>query len=127
MMRYAVLALMAGLLVGADKDKKDGPKTVVQGTVTFDGKPLANATVVFVPMAKGGQKATGTTDEKGRYQLATQGNKAAIRPGEYKVVITKTVSGKSLLPAKYSSAEKTALTCKVGEGENTFDFALKSK
>jgi hypothetical protein len=128
MQRYVILALVVGLLVGADKDKKDEPKAVsVEGIITLDGQPLANATVLLVPLEKGA-RATGTmTNEKGQYKLATPGNKAGIRPGKYKVVIAKKVSGKSVLPARYSSAEKTLLVCEVVEGENRIDFELKSK
>jgi hypothetical protein len=128
MHRNVVFALLVGLLVGADKYKKDWPKAVsVEGTVTLDGQPLANATVLLVPLEKGA-RATGTmTDEKGQYKLATPGNKAGIRPGKYKVMIAKNVFGKSVLPARYSSVEKTLLVCEVAEGKNTIDFDLKSK
>lgn len=49
----------------------------VSGKVTFDGKPLANAEVVFAPMeteqnGNPGPASFGVTDENGNFSLATQ-------------------------------------------------------
>ena len=45
---------------------ESGPEIAsVEGTVTMDGKPLANATVLFVP--ENGRPAGGRTDERGHY------------------------------------------------------------
>src|SRR5262249_15945648 len=59
-------------------DKNEKELAQVKGTATFEGQPLANATVEFVPVKKGGQKATGTTNQKGEYQLTTLGKKGAL-------------------------------------------------
>jgi hypothetical protein len=72
----------------------------VQGVVTLDGKPVAEATVVFVPVTEGkGVSATGRTDASGTYKLtaANTGGAAATAeggtlPGEYYVGVTKSVS-----------------------------------
>lgn len=47
----------------------------VEGTVTFDGKPLTEVQVVFVPDAVKGNKgnnATAFTDAQGRYRLRAE-------------------------------------------------------
>ena len=64
----------------------------VSGTVTMDGKPVEGATVTFHLLGddKEGRLATGQTDRTGTFHLKT-GNEAGARPGEYKVVIVKTV------------------------------------
>jgi uncharacterized protein (TIGR03067 family) len=112
------------------KDKGDNNAkglASVEGTVRFDGQPLPKATVVFVPVNKGGQKATGTTNAKGEYKLTTKGKKGAL-PGDYKVVITKMVGGKSVLPDKYGSEKTTPLKVSVvANGRNTFEIELTSR
>jgi hypothetical protein len=60
----------------------------VQGTLTVDGKPLANANVMFVPDDPEGKTATGTTDASGAFRLTTfKLNDGAMR-GSYKVTVT---------------------------------------
>lgn len=44
----------------------------VEGTVTIDGDPFPNATVVFMPK-DGGQMGFATTNEKGYYVLSSLG------------------------------------------------------
>jgi uncharacterized protein (TIGR03067 family) len=109
------------------KEKEEKELAQVVGTVTLDGKPLAKAKVEFIFQGKGGQKATGTTNKDGTFELTTMGKKGAL-PGEHLVVITKKVAGKSVLPAKYASAKtselKVAVVAKVA---NRVDFNLMSK
>jgi uncharacterized protein (TIGR03067 family) len=109
------------------KDKGDKNQTKmasVEGKVTLDGQPLPRAQVVFVPPPDGGRKATGTTNEKGEYQLVTAGKRGGVRPGPYKVVITKKVAGKSVVPARYGSPETTPLKLTVKEGQNALNIDL---
>jgi hypothetical protein len=71
----------------------------VEGVVTLDGEPVADATVTFVPVEEGqGAPATGMTDQQGVYTLtaavtgevsATHG--AGTLPGEYYVGVTKMI------------------------------------
>jgi hypothetical protein len=98
----------------------------MEGKVTLDGKPLAGATVAFVPGSNGGQKATGTTEKDGTFKLTTGGKEAAL-PGEYKIVITKEVAGKSFLPARYGSENTTDIKVALKEGQNCLTIQLRSK
>lgn len=92
----------------------------VTGVVTLDGAPVDDAVVAFQPASEKGRAATGLTDKRGNFRLATQTEDGAL-PGEYKVVVTKyeeTVQKgkggqKSLLPAAYGAASTTPLTCTV--------------
>jgi uncharacterized protein (TIGR03067 family) len=103
-------------------EKELGP---VEGWVTLNGKPLANATVVFVPVDKKGQKATGTTNKNGEYKLTTHGKKGALS-GKYKVIITKDIQGNPVLPARYRSEKTTPFEATVvAKGQNTVDFKLQ--
>jgi hypothetical protein len=59
----------------------------VKGVVTVDGKPLAKATVRFLPVAGNSRLAFGVTDGEGSFELTTEEPGDGIWPGEYKVVI----------------------------------------
>ena len=60
----------------------------VQGTLTVDGRPLANANVIFVPDDPDGKSATGTTDASGAFRLTTFKLHDGAMRGSYKVTVT---------------------------------------
>jgi len=64
-----------------------GGMAPVSGTITLDGKPLAGATVTFVPAGGAGQAASGLTDAEGTFQLYTLRPSDGVRYGDYKVLI----------------------------------------
>jgi hypothetical protein len=64
-----------------------GKPVNVTGTVTFDGTPLPNAIVKFIPTEKGGREATGVTNADGTFQLETFTAKDGVLPGDYKVTV----------------------------------------
>lgn len=110
----------------------DGPMLVdVTGTVTIDGTPLDNATVVFRP--KQGRPSYGVTDAQGRYALRYTTEKLGALPGEHAVMITTAGGGnedspatkKETIPARYN--RNTTLTATVDPSHRTHDFALESK
>jgi hypothetical protein len=81
MLRFTVfLPVSLALLAAMIGCSSSGPEIAyVEGRVTMDGKPLKDATVVFVP--DNGRPAGATTDEDGHYVLNfSQGRKGAI-PG----------------------------------------------
>lgn len=128
----AALALVA--LVGCGPGGPD--IATVEGTVTMDGKPLANAAVVFIPEA-GGRPAGSRTDAEGKYNLNFSGGRKGTIPGVNKVRIS-TKSDPSedadgnpvpaapeTIPMEYN--QETTLTFTVVDGEkNVADFPLKS-
>jgi hypothetical protein len=59
----------------------------VKGTVTFDGQPLPNGLVKFIPTAERGREATGVTDDKGIFQLETFSSADGALPGDYKITV----------------------------------------
>jgi hypothetical protein len=122
-------------------------KTIpVTGKVTYNGEPVADATVTLVPDAPppdaiGKRAAFGRTDSSGRFSLRTFEPDDGAVPGKYKVTVTKyevSSSGavatseedyvppeemeedsappKSLLPEVYSKANSTTLTADVADG-----------
>lgn len=69
-----------------------GNTAPVTGTVTMDGVPLENATVVFLPQRDGtgqggGRPAAGKTDGEGRYKLIYGRGTTGAVPGDYRVEI----------------------------------------
>lgn len=58
----------------------------VEGTVTYDGKAVEGASVLFIP--ENGAPSTGKTDASGKYALITRG-KAGAPEGKYDVTVVK--------------------------------------
>jgi hypothetical protein len=115
-----------------------GPEIAyVTGRVTMDGKPLPNATVVFIP--ENGRPAGARTDENGEYVLNfTEGRQGAI-PGKNAIRITtlreaeQDENGKTVLPAspetippEYNTNSTLTFTVEPGK-RNVANFDLKSK
>jgi hypothetical protein len=119
-----------------------GPSyATVSGRVTLDGKPLAKASVTFIPVPPPGSQvagdaASGVTDENGMYTLKTftsKGWKDGVQVGKHRVAIsqqeTRGEGDRSVtiqrLPKKYN--ETTELTADVAAGTNQRDFPLQSR
>ncbi len=76
---FAVLALGCG---------HDGPELgSVSGRFTYQGKPVANASVMFQPVDKG-PPSVAATDEDGRYTLLFNNDREGAVLGEHKVYVT---------------------------------------
>ena len=148
----SLAAVIAAMTLGCNK----GPAAVegvvpVSGVVSFQGAPVAGASVTFFPEV-GGQAAAGTTDSQGKYQLTTLNPNDGAKPGTYKVMVSKiertgigaTISqeeqykyleqhgspppseSKNVLPELFANVTTTPLTATVQEsGPNQFDFALQ--
>lgn len=116
---------------------KSGPEIAsVSGRVTMDGKPLANAAVVFIP--ENGRPAGATTDADGNYVLNfSQGRRGAI-PGKNSIRIStqrdptpgdetrKGIPGsKETVPAKYNAASELSFDVEPKK-RNVANFDLKS-
>jgi hypothetical protein len=135
---------------GAGQREKTTP---VSGTVTYQGRPVVDAAVAFVPDAPTGRGAFGRTDSQGKYKIMTFVAGDGAVPGSYKVTVTKQLAeapGKTaetgdddyvdpetagaaaapakpvgMLPVKYSTAASTPLTATVPDGAaQTIDFEL---
>jgi hypothetical protein len=95
----------------------------VSGVVTMDGKPLADAIVVFAPAE--GNPSTGRTDTNGSYELSYLGNAKGAILGNHKVSITtgefldeaETIDGDTDL-ANVDLSETTAIETPPDSGES---------
>jgi hypothetical protein len=131
--------LIWGMITGCSGPAAAPPPPIgtVSGVVTFNGKPLPKALVMFIP-AQAGQSSVGYTDDAGLYQLAYAANaskpgavigahRVEIRTGGEKLDAEGKVISESpeILPAKYNL--NSTLTANVVAGANTINFDLKTK
>jgi len=140
--------LCAGCLGISGCFSKSPPLGLVEGTVTFDGKPLEEGTIVF--SVSGARDASGLI-KNGEIQQVTSfkpGDGAPI--GEAKIAViavklsagdisqrlssqndanspgTSSMMGNSefLIPTRYTNPEKSGLTATITKGKNDIHLAL---
>ena len=88
MRSFASWSLFAALVLTGTGCDSTGKLAKVQGIVTLDGKPVENATVIFMPQQGGtGKQATGQTGPDGSFQLTTRTTNDGALPGEYRVIV----------------------------------------
>jgi hypothetical protein len=144
---FMLLLISATVLTGCGTK---GPVVqYVEGTVTFEGKPVADADVCFTPTTgQSGIPAVGKTDSNGMYRLTSaQGGafgKGAVAGG-YEVRIIKYLdldavepvnpqlgdvvplaNPKHHLPEKYADVKTSELTATVNKGKNVINFNLST-
>ncbi|MCC9606747.1 carboxypeptidase-like regulatory domain-containing protein [Blastopirellula sp. JC732] len=128
-----LLSLPVSLGCGQRGDKQI---FAVEGTVTLDGKPLSNATVLFIP---GQSRPSGAmTDENGYYELNYTDHQKGARIGLNRVQITtaqgpsETADGQPIaavpetLPIRYHARSELEFTVS-GDQANVANFALTSR
>jgi len=129
----AVVLASIAVLAGCGGAPDDQPELVpVQGTVTLDGEPLADAQIVFQPET--GRPSRGETNEQGHYELQYTPDTRGARVGTHTVRIS---TGRTVydddenpteipekVPARYN--ENSELTKKVEPGTETIDFELST-
>lgn len=129
--RFAIAVSAICLLTAGSGCKKFVP---VEGRVTFDGKPLGGACVMFhpvnvVPGDKGGPtQANATADEHGVFRLKSV-NEVGAWPGDYKVSISKRflpddapVPGRFGTPHPKDADPKTIPNLQMGTNINLGDY-----
>ncbi len=131
-------SLLLCLLSGCNRNSLN--LAPVEGMVTIDGQPLADAGVLFFSTdAKMGQPATGVTDSEGKFTLITA-NQSGAAIGDHLVAIAKDKTTtipqshglplyavQSFIPTKYADAKSSGLSASVKDDDNHFDFSLTSK
>lgn len=132
----AVVLVTAGVfLPGCARGVKLVPVT---GTVTYQGKVVPSAMVLFMPDK--GPPAMGKTDSSGRFSLKTSNLGDGAIPGQYAVSITAnetsgvfsefapdgggTAKVKWLIPEKYSIASSSGLSATVSRETSDYSFRL---
>jgi hypothetical protein len=129
------LAAAVCLLGGCGSDQLK--TAVVRGTVTYNGKPVPNGTISFVPVS--GPNATGEIQPDGTYTLTTyrKGDGAVL--GQHTVVIVAMEDTSKrlpeernplpppIVPLKYTSLATSDLRADVKDQENTINFTLEDE
>jgi len=118
----------------------------VSGTVLLDGKPVADAAVLFEP-AEGGVPARGSTDATGQFTLSTFARGDGALPGRHRVAISKMIMEgikadafgledssaapasppKSAIPRRYADPATSSLEATVEPGGANVEFSLESR
>jgi hypothetical protein len=142
-MGLLVLICLSAASGGCGSQSSGPEKASVKGTITYLGKPLDKALVVFMPQSANALPASGMTDARGRYELMTTTPGDGATPGKHRVTVTargpdKELSaeaaaetgltvgpGAPLIPEKYFMPDSSGLTFEVQPGGNTADFDLK--
>lgn len=130
-----LLALLLVFCTGGCAPESAGPLCFpVTGTVTLDGRPLAEAIVLLVPIdidpeAANAPRPMGITGADGSFALTTQLPHDGAPSGEYIVTVElrdKRLDGdelirdgKNLLPDRYRDPAKSPFKFGVHESENT--------
>jgi len=137
MMRKPVGVAFAALLCFfalAGCSPRPKPVVEVEGEVTYDGQPVPNGIVSFLPEGRSGRPGGGAV-AKGKYRIYPE---AELAPGKYRVEIRwpkptgekrEVGYGQSPdvfaegLPEKYNA--QSVLTAEVEAGMNTVNFHLE--
>lgn len=153
MFKFRVYIVLGTIVLTGCGDS--GPELVpVEGTVMLDGKPLANKSLMFIPIdGTSGHGAGGSSDAEGKYTLravvlgATR-DYPGIATGRYRVNVFEPFiagdvsveedgdepavamgpgfgSGKSAIPAVYGT-ERSPLVLEVPESGGVLNIELKS-
>lgn len=123
-----LLILVSVFLIGCGRRGK--PTGTVSGTVTFDGKPYTDASVIFFSPATG-QGGSANINPDGTFQLPKP-----IEVGEYIVYLAprleenpaaepKPVSIDSTVPEKYWSESTSDIRCEIKAGANQVPVELR--
>ena len=145
-----VCLLTAGCLPQANDDEAtEAPNAAafvpVNGTVTLNGRPLAQAVVTFLPPHWG--PGLGETAEDGTFTLSNSGRRGTMI-GHYKVAVSLLISAdgepqgleprsalvqpksmlkaKEALPPEIADLGRTTLSAEVKPGGGSFRFDLKA-
>lgn len=131
----ASILIMGIFGCGASSDAP--PLRPVQGLVTYQGKPVSNANVLFTP--ESGPISMGVTDSNGHFFLST-GTRTGATLGKHRVTITafeptpeidseneRAVKPPvSRIPAQYGDLRMSGLTAEVGsQTSSEINFELR--
>lgn len=145
--RTVVFAVLAAFL-GCGSEDGNVKLVPVKGTVTKNGKPMAGATISFVPEAANPVSTPGNdaTGPEGSYSIRWR-NRSGLAPGKYKVFVEPAIEITGKVPEAFKDdpymaklamgpaagkkkdlGEKSEFDAVVEEnGDNKFEFDVKAK
>jgi hypothetical protein len=93
------------------------PPTRVYGIVTYEGKPIGSAVILFEPLDPTGRKVSGAVVQ-GKYEMD-----AGVQLGSYAIGIR---DSRKELPAKYNLPKTSGISARVMDAQfNRLDFDLR--
>ena len=127
---FALTLSLISFAQGCSSNRIQQPTYPVSGVVTYEGKPLVGATVVFHPIDKSNFKwdelPQGVTDASGKYTLFTYASDDGAPASKYKVGVAlfqppdedggdqvKRVKNAVQIPLKYADVETSGLTATI--------------
>jgi hypothetical protein len=120
---------------GCGGGASDAPERYpVSGTVTFDGQPVPEGEIVFIPTSETGRPDAAKI-ENGAFSLQATAGPKKVQITAYRDAAGKTETGamgeqlaarEQFLPARYNEQSELTSEIKSG-GENTLEFPLVSK
>ncbi|MFM8274072.1 MAG: hypothetical protein ACKODX_17325 [Gemmata sp.] len=127
----ALFVAVAALVAGCGGGDAWGD---VSGTVSYDGTPVEDGAISFIPADGKGQGGGGTIKD-GKYAAKVSVGNMKVQVSGSKVVSKKKVYNTpdspvmpvtaEILPPRYSDREKTELTFEVAPGPSTKNWDLK--
>ncbi len=147
MLRLLAMFVLLGLALGCG-GSGHGPLGKVEGTVTLEGQPIAEGTIIFE--VTGARPATGQISAGKIVDVTTYDPNDGVPVGEAAVAIFATAvaspelttpanpdetsklgkdymggNAQSLIPKKYNNPATSELTCTIESGQNEVNFDLK--
>src|SRR5262245_14244045 len=129
--RWGILVCAVALAAAGCSGSTMPPRHTVKGRVVMNESPVAEATVVFYPLAEQAQsfpKPLAQTDAKGEFALTTLTQADGAPAGEYAITVELreprlvgeeyTRDGRHLLPERYADPASSGLRYKVIAGSN---------
>jgi hypothetical protein len=135
------MAALAALLFLAGCGSPGGLDMVpIKGEVAYNGKPLTEGSVVYIPVESSGRQATGKLQPDGTFQLTTREANDGAVAGEYRIVVhavkapweempsreemerrgRKPVEMTFTVPERYTNPETSGLTDTVDSSHSGF-------
>jgi hypothetical protein len=91
----------------------------VSGTITYNGQPLGNGKIVFLPPTAAGRQATGQVIN-GKYSLTSFTLNDGALSGSYKIIVVS-----PSVPARYQSQATSGLVVQIQKSVNMIDLNLR--
>lgn len=132
--RWRLLAWMVLVLAASCRARNDLKMAAVTGKISFEGKPVEGAVVMFLP--QNGPVASAKTDAAGQFRLATIRVDDGAVVGAHQVTIVKHAAGeaspqepypagRNVLPPRYADPATSGLTALVqASAKNHFVWEL---
>jgi hypothetical protein len=126
MLGVSLVVVALAMPLGCAKAPSAEPARV-GGTVSFQGRALADGLIVFTPdpeRGNGGKLFTANINSNGRFQLAD--GTAGVSPGWYRVAIAEPAGWYGNFPAELRRPDRSGLEREIKPGmDHDFDFAIE--